>query len=495
MLYGNINALVAYGLKTGLIGQADAVYARNRLLELFNEPGYADEPAPNHGTLKALLNALCDEAEARGLCEGGVTARDLFDTKLMGALTPRPSEVNRRFFELYEQSPEKATDWFYKLCGDANYIRRERVARDLKWIYRSKRFGDIDITVNLSKPEKDPKAIAAAKKQKSTGYPKCMLCKENIGYMGRADFPARQNHRAVPVEIQGAEWFFQYSPYVYYNEHCIVFCGEHTPMRISDATFRKLFDFVRAYPHYFLGSNADLPIVGGSILTHDHYQGGRYTFAMARAGIEIPCTVRGFEDVEVGILNWPVSVLRLRGKDTERIIQLATHITDAWRGYSDPAADILAETGGEPHNTVTPIARCVEGVYELDLALRNNRTTEEYPLGIFHPHSELHHIKKENIGLIEVMGLAVLPSRLQKELSVLAEAMLSGADLSANEATASHADWARDILSRREVTAGNVEEVLQEEVGAVFEKVLEDAGVFKCTPGGRAAFLRFVEAL
>ena len=494
MLYGKIGALVEYGVKTGLIEPDDAIYTRNRLLEAFGEDDWKEEPPAQYESLGALLDTLCDEAVLRGVIGDGVTARDLFDTKLMGLLTMRPSAVNAKFRALYAQSPEKATDWFYRFCGDCNYIRRERVARDLKWVYRDPRFGDIDITINLSKPEKDPKAIAAAKKMKASGYPACMLCKENIGYAGRMDFPARQNHRAVPVTINGADWFFQYSPYVYYNEHCIVFCGEHVPMQIDERTFRKLFDFVEQFPHYFLGSNADLPIVGGSILTHDHYQGGRYTFAMAKANIEEHCTIRGFEDVEAGILNWPVSVLRLRSKEPARLISLASRVLGCWRGYTDEAAFIFAETDGEPHNTITPIARCVDGVYELDLALRNNITTAQYPLGVYHPHDELHHIKKENIGLIEVMGLAVLPSRLKEELRLLADALVRGADVAADDRIAKHADWAKAVVQKHPaLNAENAEAILRDEVGTVFVRVLEDAGVYKCTPEGRAAFRRFIE--
>ena len=494
MLYGKIGALVEYGVKTGLIEPDDAIYTRNRLLGAFGEDDWKEEPPAQYESLGALLDTLCDEAVSRGVIGDGVTARDLFDTKLMGLLTMRPSAVNAKFKALYAQSPEKATDWFYRFCGDCNYIRRERVARDLKWVYRDPRFGDIDITINLSKPEKDPKAIAAAKKMKASGYPACMLCKENIGYAGRMDFPARQHHRAVPVTINGADWFFQYSPYVYYNEHCIVFCGEHVPMQIDERTFRKLFDFVEQFPHYFLGSNADLPIVGGSILTHDHYQGGRYTFAMAKANIEEHCTIRGFEDVEAGILNWPVSVLRLRSKETARLISLASRVLACWRGYTDEAAFIFAETDGEPHNTITPIARCVDGVYELDLALRNNITTAQYPLGVYHPHDELHHIKKENIGLIEVMGLAVLPSRLKEELRLLADALVRGADVAADDRIAKHADWAKAVVQKHPaLNAENAEAILRDEVGAVFVRVLEDAGVYKCTPEGRAAFRRFIE--
>ena len=494
MLYGKIGALVEYGVKTGLIEPDDAIYTRNRLLEAFGEDDWKEEPPAQYESLGALLDTLCDEAVSRGVIGDGVTARDLFDTKLMGLLTMRPSAVNAKFKALYAQSPEKATDWFYRFCGDCNYIRRDRVARDLKWVYRDPRFGDIDITINLSKPEKDPKAIAAAKKMKASGYPACMLCKENIGYAGRMDFPARQNHRAVPVTINGADWFFQYSPYVYYNEHCIVFCGEHVPMQIDERTFRKLFDFVEQFPHYFLGSNADLPIVGGSILTHDHYQGGRYTFAMAKANIEEHCTIRGFEDVEAGILNWPVSVLRLRSKEPARLISLASRVLGCWRGYTDEAAFIFAETDGEPHNTITPIARCVDGVYELDLALRNNITTAQYPLGVYHPHDELHHIKKENIGLIEVMGLAVLPSRLKEELRLLADALVRGADVAADDRIAKHADWAKAVVQKHPaLNAENAEAILRDEVGTVFVRVLEDAGVYKCTPEGRAAFRRFIE--
>ncbi|MBQ2669018.1 MAG: UDP-glucose--hexose-1-phosphate uridylyltransferase [Clostridia bacterium] len=496
MLYGKIKALTEYGVQTGLIGADDAIYVRNRLLEAFHEDDYADEPAETAETLGDLLTALCDEAVARGIIGDGITERDLFDTKLMGELTMRPSEVKKTFYALYETDPIAATDWFYKLCCDCNYIRRDRVAKDLKWVYSDARFGDIDITINLSKPEKDPKAIAAAKTMKQSGYPTCMLCKENIGYAGRMNFPARQNHRAVPMTINNADWFLQYSPYVYYNEHCIVFFGEHVPMKIEESTFRKLFDFVEQFPHYFLGSNADLPIVGGSILTHDHYQGGHYTFAMARANIEESCTIAGFEDVEAGILNWPVSVLRLRHKDPQRLITLASRVLDAWRGYTDEAAYIFAETDGEPHNTVTPIARCVDGTYELDLALRNNITTEQYPLGVYHPHDELHHIKKENIGLIEVMGLAVLPSRLKDELKALEKALLAGADLRADAVLEKHADWAEELVTRHpELNAENAEAILQAEVGAVFVKVLEDAGVYKCTPEGRAAFRKFIQSI
>ena len=496
MLFGKIKALVEYGVRTGLIEAEDTIYTRNRLLEALCEEDYADEEAEQSENLALLLDGLCDEAVKRGIIEDGATSRDLFDTKLMGLLTPRPSDVNRTFRALYKEPPEKATDWFYKLCGDCNYIRRDRVARDLKWVYNDPRFGAIDITINLSKPEKDPKAIAAAKKMKASGYPACMLCKENIGYAGRMNHPARQNHRAIPITVNHADWFLQYSPYVYYNEHCIVFCGEHVPMQIDKSTFRKLFDFVEQFPHYFLGSNADLPIVGGSILTHDHYQGGHYTFAMARANMEEHCTLHGFEDVEAGILNWPVSVLRLRHKNPERLIDAADHVLKAWRSYTDEDAFIFAETDGEPHNTITPIARCVDGVYELDLALRNNITTEKYPLGVYHPHDEYHHIKKENIGLIEVMGLAVLPSRLKDELKTLKDVMLKNGDVSSVESIAKHAEWAAQVKrDYPEMNEANAEHILQQEVGKVFVKVLENAGVYKCTAEGRKAFRTFVESV
>ena len=496
MLFGKIKALVEYGVRTGLIEAEDMIYTRNRLLEALCEEDYADEEAEQSENLALLLDGLCDEAVKRGIIEDGATSRDLFDTKLMGLLTPRPSDVNRTFRALYKESPEKATDWFYKLCGDCNYIRRDRVARDLKWVYNDPRFGAIDITINLSKPEKDPKAIAAAKKMKASGYPACMLCKENIGYAGRMNHPARQNHRAIPITVNHADWFLQYSPYVYYNEHCIVFNGKHTPMKIDRNTFKKLFDFVTMFPHYFLGSNADLPIVGGSILTHDHFQGGRYTFAMAKAPVEKSFTVNGFEDVEAGIVKWPMSVIRIRGEKKERLIDLADKILTAWRGYTDADADIYADTNGEPHNTITPIARFRDGKFELDLVLRNNRTTEDRPLGLFHPNPKLHHIKKENIGLIEVMGLAVLPSRLKEELALLAAYIVEGKDIRSEESIAKHADWVEEFLPKYEkITKDNVMEILQDEVGHVFANVLEDAGVYKRTEAGREAFGRFIASL
>ena len=422
--------------------------------------------------------------------------RDLFDTKLMNCLMPRPSEVADKFWKIYhEESPEAATDYYYKLSQDSDYIRRYRIKKDLKWV-PSTEYGDLDITVNLSKPEKDPKAIAAAKLMKQSGYPKCQLCMENEGYAGRANHPARNNHRIIPITIDNNQWGFQYSPYVYYNEHCIVFNGQHVPMKIERATFVKLFDFVKQFPHYFLGSNADLPIVGGSILSHDHFQGGNYTFAMAKAPIERKVEFAGYPQVEAGIVKWPMSVIRTRCRDTEPLIDLADKILKAWRGYTDEAAFIFAETDGEPHNTITPIARKNGDMYELDLVLRNNITTEEFPLGVYHPHQELHHIKKENIGLIEVMGLAVLPSRLKEELNLLAEYMVEGKDIRGNEMLEKHADWVDEFTKRYDdINKDNVLDILKREVGVVFGKVLEDAGVYKCTEEGRMAFMRFIDSV
>ena len=497
MIYEAIKKLVKYGLDTGLITEYDKIYATNQILEVMGLDEY-EEPAEEPGDidLEAVLKELLDYAHETGvLAEDSIVYRDLFDTKLMNCLMPRPSEVVAKFWDIYNhKSPKDATEYYYKLSQDSDYIRRYRIARDMKWTTDTK-YGTLDITVNLSKPEKDPKAIAAAKMMKQSGYPKCQLCMENEGYAGRANHPARNNHRIIPITVNGSPWGFQYSPYVYYNEHCIVFNGKHTPMKIDRAAFVKLFDFVKMFPHYFLGSNADLPIVGGSILTHDHFQGGNYTFAMAKAPIEKYFTVPGFEDVEAGIVKWPMSVIRTRAKDPERLIELGDKVLKCWREYTDEAAFIFAETDGEPHNTITPIARKNGEMYELDLVLRNNITTEEFPMGVYHPHQELHHIKKENIGLIEVMGLAVLPSRLKGELAKLAEYIVSGRDIRSDEEIEKHADWVEGFLPKYpSVTAENVDEILKKEVGLVFEKVLEDAGVYKFTPEGREAFARFLHA-
>ncbi|MCI8584829.1 MAG: UDP-glucose--hexose-1-phosphate uridylyltransferase [Lachnospiraceae bacterium] len=495
MLSESIAALVRYGIDTGLTPECEKIYTTNLLLDLFHEEDY-DEPASvPEEPLETILQKLLNEACARELIPNSIAYRDLFDTRIMNCLVPRPAQIRQTFWEKYKTSPTEATDYFYKLSQDSDYIRRYRVCKDQKWKV-SCTYGDIDITINLSKPEKDPKAIAAARNAKASSYPKCLLCMENEGYAGRVNHPARENHRIIPVTINNSHWGFQYSPYVYYNEHCIVFNGEHTPMKINRAAFTKLFDFVKQFPHYFLGSNADLPIVGGSILSHDHFQGGNYTFAMAKAPMEQTIVIPGYEDVEAGIVKWPLSVLRIRHKDEKRLIDLASHVLEVWRGYTDEAAFLFAYTDGEPHNTITPIARKVGDTYELDLTLRNNITTEEHPLGVYHPHKELHHIKKENIGLIEVMGLAVLPSRLKDEMALLSEYILSGKDIASNEQLEKHAEWVTSFLpSYPEVSEDNIDDILKQEIGNVFVRVLEDAGVYKCTKEGREAFLRFIKTL
>ncbi len=490
MIENAIRRLVCYGLEKELFTARDEIFVTNRLLEILGLDSFECDEDYTDVNLEETLKQLLDYAAERGIIDDNITARDLFDTKLMGAMLPRPSEVTDKFYSLYEQSPLAATDYYYNLSCNSDYIRRYRIARDVKWTADTD-YGTLDITINLSKPEKDPKAIAAAKAAPQSGYPKCLLCKECEGYAGRMNFPARQNHRIIPVTINDSAWCFQYSPYVYYNEHCIVFNSKHTPMAINSATFVKLFDFVKLFPHYFVGSNADLPIVGGSILSHDHFQGGHYTFAMAKAPIETELSFEGFEDVKAGIVKWPMSVIRLNGEDSDRLIALADKILAAWRGYTDEAAFIFAETEGEPHNTITPIARMRDGRFELDLVLRNNITTDEHPMGVYHPHAELHHIKKENIGLIEVMGLAVLPARLKTEIAELAGAIVSGADIRADEALCKHADWVDELKARYTFTAENVDEILKKEIGIVFAKVLEHAGVFKRNDEGKAAFLRF----
>ena len=506
MIQNSIRDLVRYGLATGLVEPEDTIYTMNRLLELFGleEPEDAETPITSDKEeeprlvekLEGILKDMLDYAAEKGLLENdSVVYRDLFDTKIMSILVARPSEIIRKFRECYAVSPEAATEYFYKFSQDTDYIRRYRVCKDQKWVTPTP-YGDLDITINLSKPEKDPKAIAAAKNAKQSGYPKCQLCMENEGYAGRVNHPARQNHRIIPITINGGQWGFQYSPYVYYNEHCIVFNSKHIPMKIEHDTFVKLFDFVKLFPHYMLGSNADLPIVGGSILSHDHFQGGHYEFPMAKAAVDTDFTVKGYEDVRAGIVNWPMSVIRLAGPDSDRLISLADVILEKWRGYTDEAAFIYAETDGEPHNTITPIARKRGENYELDLVLRNNITSEEHPFGVYHPHAKLHHIKKENIGLIEVMGLAVLPSRLDGEMADLEKAILDGADIRSDEVLGKHADWVEEFLPQyKEVNAGNIHEIIQKEIGKVFMEVLEDAGVYKRTEEGRKAFGRFVESL
>ena len=492
-----VDKLACYAQRTGLVDPCERIWAVNAILEALKLDSYTQPTGSPEGEigLPAVLEELMDDAHARGvLPEDSVVYRDLFDTMLMGRLTPRPAQVIERFRALYAESPERATDWYYRFSQDTNYIRRDRIAKDVKWVAPTE-YGELDITINLSKPEKDPKAIAAARNLPASAYPRCQLCAENEGYAGRVNHPARGNHRMIPITINGSPWFLQYSPYVYYNEHCICLNREHVPMRIDRACFAKLLDFVRQFPHYFVGSNADLPIVGGSILAHDHFQGGHYTFAMEKAPVETQVCIRGYEDVETGIVKWPMSVLRLSHEDPARLVDVADRILKSWRVYSDEAVFLFAETEGEPHNTITPIARRRGSRYELDLVLRNNITTPEHPLGVYHPHAELHHIKKENIGLIEVMGLAVLPARLKEELSVLAEALAEGADLRADARTAKHADWAEAFRGKYDITAENALDIVKKETGLVFAQVLEHAGVYKRTAEGRAAFLRFVEQI
>ncbi|MBQ8237449.1 MAG: UDP-glucose--hexose-1-phosphate uridylyltransferase [Oscillospiraceae bacterium] len=489
-----IDSLVSYAMNTRLAEPADHQVLMNRLLDLLRLDDYIPSDEPQTEDLEAILAGILDYAVAKGLCDDGVTARDIFDTRIMGALTPMPREIIRAFWDKYQQSPVEATDWYYQFSCDTDYIRRYRIARDMRWKYASD-YGEMDITINLSKPEKDPKAIAAAKNAPQTAYPKCQLCRENEGYAGRMNHPARANHRIIPIEVCGADWCLQYSPYVYYNEHCIVFNSRHIPMKIDRAAFEKLLDFVRVFPHYFVGSNADLPIVGGSILSHEHFQGGHYTFAMETAPIEKEVVFNGYGDITAGIVKWPMSVIRLRGADRQRIADLGEKILNAWRGYSDESVGVIAFDQGEPHNTITPIARRRGEDYELDLVLRCNITTEEHPLGVFHPHADKHHIKKENIGLIEVMGLAVLPSRLKGELTDLAAALAEGRDVASDERLSKHADWVEALKRQYAFTADNAMDILLRETGRVFAAVLEDAGVYKNTPAGRAAFGKFVEAV
>ena len=487
-----IDSLVDYALRTGLAMEEDRRVLTNRLLDLLHLEDYTGSGQGDCRDLEQILAGILDYACQNGLCEDNITARDIFDTRLMGALTPMPREVIRTFRERYAQSPEAATDWYYRFSCDTDYIRRYRIDKDMRWKYPSQ-YGAMDITINLSKPEKDPRAIAAAKNAPQSGYPKCQLCPENEGYAGRMNHPARANHRIIPIRVAGEDWCLQYSPYVYYNEHCIVFNSPHVPMKIDRSAFGKLLDFVTAFPHYFVGSNADLPIVGGSILSHEHFQGGRYQFAMETAPVEKPVTFRGFEDVTAGIVKWPMSVLRLDGEDPDRVADLAEKILACWRGYSDETVGVLACTDGEPHNTITPIARRRGGLYELDLVLRCNITTAEHPLGVFHPHADKHHIKKENIGLIEVMGLAVLPSRLKQELTDLARCLAEGKDIAGDPVLGKHDAWCRELKRKYTFTPENAMDILMQETGRVFTEVLEDAGVYKRTEEGQKAFLGFVD--
>lgn len=491
----NIKRLVQYGIDNKLIPECERIYSTNMLLEVFGKEDFSDPDVEYNLTLDEILRNLLDAAVKLNIIEDSVTYRDLFDTKIMNCITPRPGQVISTFFEKYEKSPEEATNFYYNFSTKTNYIRKSRIEKNKNWKYQCE-YGNLDITINLSKPEKDPKAIAAAKNVKASSYPKCALCIENEGYAGRVNHPARQNHRVIPLTLNNSKWGFQYSPYVYYNEHCIVFNGEHTPMKIEKSTFVKLFDFVKTFPHYFLGSNADLPIVGGSILTHDHFQGGNYTFAMANAPIIKEFSVGDFHDVKCGILKWPISVIRLESENLDSLINLGNHILEVWRNYSDEEYFIFSETDGTPHNTVTLIARIKDEKYQVDIALRNNITTKEHPLGVFHPHENLHHIKKENIGLIELMGLAVLPARLNKEMDILSDYILNNKDIRSNEEIKKHADWAYNFIPKyKSITKDNINEILQQEIGKTFVKVLEDAGVYKCTPDGMKGFMKFIQQL
>ena len=487
-----IDSLVSYAMNCGLAEPADHTVLTNRLLDLLRLDDYTPSEEPLTEDLEEILAGMLDYAVEKGLCDDGITARDIFDTRIMGAITPMPREVIGIFRYLYLEDPVAATDWYYKFSCDTDYIRRYRIAKDMRWKYAND-YGELDITINLSKPEKDPKAIAAAKNAPQTAYPKCQLCVENEGYAGRMNHPARANHRIIPIEVCGQDWCLQYSPYVYYNEHCIVFNSKHIPMKIDKSAFEKLLDFVRVFPHYFVGSNADLPIVGGSILSHEHFQGGHYEFAMERAPIETEVRFEGFEDVQAGIVKWPMSVIRLNGSDPARIADLADKILTLWRGYSDDSVGVVAFSDGEPHNTITPIARRRGDLFELDLVLRCNITTEEHPLGLFHPHADKHNIKKENIGLIEVMGLAVLPSRLKGELTALAEAIVAGKDIAADEILSKHAQWVEGFKGQYTFTEENALDIVLQETGKVFSAVLEDAGVYKNTDEGTAAFGKFIE--
>ena len=489
-----IDSLVSYAMNRGLAQPEDHQVLLNRLLDLLRLDDYTPSDESQTEELEEILSGILAFAVERGLCQDDITSRDIFDTRIMGALTPMPREIIPAFREKYARSPREATDWYYRLSCDTDYIRRYRIAKDMRWKYPSE-YGDMDITINLSKPEKDPKAIAAAKNAPQSGYPKCQLCRENEGYAGRMNHPARANHRIIPLEIRGESWFLQYSPYVYYNEHCIVFNSRHVPMKIDRAAFEKLLDFVTTFPHYFVGSNADLPIVGGSILSHEHFQGGHYRFAMEAAPVETEVTFCGFENIRAGIVRWPMSVLRLEGPEPTALAALSEKILNHWRSYSDESVGVLAFSDGEPHNTITPIARRSGENYQMDLVLRCNITTPEHPLGVFHPHADKHHIKKENIGLIEVMGLAVLPSRLKQELTDLAQAILQGGDIASDPVLAKHADWVAELKGRHTFTPDNTLEILLQETGRVFAGVLEDAGVYKRTPEGQAAFLRFLDSV
>lgn len=492
-----INRLIQFALDKEMITKDECDYSVNLLLDLFDENDFEYEEINEHLPLATpILEKMLDHAVTKGLIEDNTTSRDLFDTKIMNCIMPRPHTVNEKFKQKYMVSPKVATDYYYKLSIASNYIRKSRTDKNIIW-KKYVKYGNIEISINLSKPEKDPKEIAKAKLIKSSGYPKCLLCKENVGYAGTLNHPARQNHRIIPLELTNEEWFLQYSPYVYYNEHCIVLKGAHEPMKISRLTFERLLQFVDQFKHYFLGSNADLPIVGGSILTHDHFQGGAYQFAMETAPILKTLNVLNFKDVEVGFVNWPLSVLRLKGENRERLVELGEIILNTWRQYSDEALGIFAHTDGVPHNTITPIARFKNGKYELDLVLRNNRTSDEHPDGIYHPHAHLHHLKKENIGLIEVMGLAVLPGRLKDELEVVKQALVArDANMLEEAGLEKHLPWLNEMLTRYEsVAADEAMSVIETEVGKKFVEILECCGVYKLTDEGLEGIQRFINTI
>ena len=490
-----IGELTAYGVRTGLIPGEDRVLCVNRLIELFEIDDYKESRVEVERPLCDILNDILDHVVSKGLIsEDTIARRDLFDTKIMGMITPQPSYVRREFRKRYGRSSVEATDWYYDFSRATNYIRTDRIEKDEKWETPTE-YGNIGITINLSKPEKDPRDIAAAGKAVSSGYPRCLLCAENEGYAGHISHPARQNHRIIPIKLCGSDYFLQYSPYVYYNEHCIVFNKEHIPMAVNRQTFEKLLDFVRQFPHYMVGSNADLPIVGGSILSHDHFQGGRYEFPMAKAPIDKSFELPGHPAITAGIVKWPMSVIRLSGENADDMASACDMILAKWRDYTDEAAFIYAQTDGTPHNTITPIARMRGGRYEMDLVLRNNITTDEHPMGVYHPHSQYHHIKKENIGLIEVMGLAILPARLKTELSALESLIRRGGDPSSDADLAKHADWVKGWIDRYEAEPGRLNAIIKDEVGKTFVKILECAGVYKASREGQEAFDRFIGAL
>ena len=489
-----IENLIQYALDKNLIQKEDIVYTKNQIIECLKIDDLKEASPTNEKNLENILNDILEYACEKNLIENNITERDLFDTKIMGLLIEKPSQIINKFWEKYKISPKYATDFYYELSKNSDYIRKYRIEKDKKWKFNCE-YGELDITINLSKPEKDPKSIALSKNLKSSSYPKCPLCKENEGYSGRLNHPARQNHRIIPIEINNSNWYYQYSPYVYYNEHCIVFSGEHIPMKIEKSTFAKLLDFIKIFPHYFVGSNADLPITGGSILSHDHFQGGNYEFAMAKAPIEKIFKIKGFENVSVGIVKWPMSVIRISSENTETLVNCADKILESWRNYTDEENFIFAFTDGEIHNTITPIARKNGNIYELDLVLRNNITTEEHPFGLYHPHEELHNIKKENIGLIEVMGLAVLPARLKKEMEILKEYILENKNIDEHQEIKKHSHWAKNFINNYKITKDNIDEIIEKEIGKTFSIVLEHAGVFKRTEKGQKAFAKFIESL